>query len=308
MGHIPKTEVYDAWDRFTPDENRLHESYDGKELLLPELDIVGWLLFRKAMPNALHPWRHDGLYEIHYMVHGQVDWWVEESSYEFSSGQVLIVKPGEMHGASCSVMQPCEHYWLRFGFPNKSALPGLTLTETRKLGKSCAKLPRLISSGSETVKNAFSQLIAAHRNPRSHAVLLARSAFHTILAAIASGTETNLPREKTQTVSPAIRNVLRVLHDRIEEPPSVREMAKIAHMSEGTFRTLFEHETGVSPNNYSTIQRVREAKLRLQSGMNVTEVAFSLGFSSSQYFATVFKKWNGLSPSDYLKLLTEANR
>jgi len=305
---MAKIVIYDAWDGFTPDENRLHESYGGKECLLPELDIVGWLLFKKAMPNALHPWRHDGLYEIHCMVHGQVDWWIEEASYKFSSGQMLLVKPGELHGASCSVMQPCEHYWLRFAFPQKTALPGLTLTETRKLRKCFANLPRLTSSSAETVKNGFAQLIAAHRNPHPHATLLARSAFHTILAALAAGSETNLPQEKSQTVSPAVRKVLRVLQDRIEEPPGVREMAKIAGMSEGTFRTLFEKETGVSPNNYSTIQRVREAKLRLQSGMNITDTAFSLGFSSSQYFATVFKKWNGLSPSAYLELLDRTGR
>jgi len=76
---------YDAWSDFTPDEDRACEAYSGKELLLPELEIVGRLRFRKAMQNALHPVRHKDWLEILYMEHGQVDWWVEDSECTESS-------------------------------------------------------------------------------------------------------------------------------------------------------------------------------------------------------------------------------
>ncbi len=51
------------------------------------------------------------------------------------------------------------------------------------------------------------------------------------------------------------------------------------------------------------VQRFREAKELLKSGQSVTDTAFALGFSSSQYFAAVFKKWAGITPSDYLSKL-----
>lgn len=293
---------YDAWRDFTPDENRLHETYEGKLQLLPELDIVGWLLFSKAMKNALHPSRHEKFYELLYMEHGLVDWWVEDSSYAFNAGQVLVIRPDELHGASCGVLQPCEHYWLRFAFPATGALPGLTEEQTQELQKAFDRLDTRLFTCSEWVKRGFKQLLNSHRQPPSLiAETAARSAFHTILCYIILDSVKEFPRQSASSLSPKIQTVLKTLQNCLEEPPPVRNLARQVHMSEGSFRKLFERETGVTPNNYINIQRVREAKEQLKKGASVTDVAFSTGFSSSQYFATVFKRWAGLSPSEYLE-------
>ena len=298
-----KQKFYDAWNDFVPDETRLHEAYAGKETLLPEIDIVGWLRFKKAMQNALHPGRHKNWFEILYMEHGQVDWWVENSSYNFSAGNVLIISPNELHGASCAVMQPCEHFWLRFRFPATGTIPGLSVHQQKTLQQFFHHLPGRILPASNAIKNGFQQLIDAHHGKTELSEVTARSALLTILCTIASGPHHISAAPAITPLSPKIQKVIQILHDRLDTSPSVKEMAKIANMSEGTFRTLFEKETGAPPNNYVNIQRIREAKELLQNGQNITDVAFALGFSSSQYFSTVFKKWAGLSPSDYLEKL-----
>jgi AraC-like DNA-binding protein len=44
--------------------------------------------------------------------------------------------------------------------------------------------------------------------------------------------------------------------------------------------------------------RLQQAKLLLAQGnMNVSEVAYAVGFDSLSYFSKVFKKYYGLSPS-----------
>ena len=59
--------------------------------------------------------------------------------------------------------------------------------------------------------------------------------------------------------------------------------------------------SGLTPNDYLLKLRIDEAKRRLCHGadQSVTDLAFDLGFSSSQYFSTVFKKFTGLTPSQY---------
>ncbi|MDR1384135.1 MAG: AraC family transcriptional regulator, partial [Planctomycetaceae bacterium] len=37
------------------------------------------------------------------------------------------------------------------------------------------------------------------------------------------------------------------------------------------------------------------------SGQTILDTALSLGFSSSQYFATVFRRYMGMSPAEYGK-------
>lgn len=290
----------DAWSDFTPDENRLHEAYCGKDTLLPELDIVGWLRFKKAMPNALHPGRHRNWTEILYMDHGQVDWWIEDTSYNFAAGHVLIISPNELHGAVHGVLQPCEHYWLRFRFPEDGILRGLTAEEQKKLQNFYSALPGRMFRCTSAVKDEFQRLINAHHNRTDFSEVTARCALLNILCTIAAEPRYVSPDFGTAPLSPKIQKVLRMLQDRLNEPPSVQEMAKAANMCEGTFRALFEKETGTPPNHYINLQRIREAKEMLKSGQTVTDTAFALGFSSSQYFATVFKKWAGISPSDYL--------
>lgn len=298
--HLP---FYDAWRDFTPDENRLHETYEGEKRLLPELDIVGWLLFSRALKNALHPSRHKNFYEILYMEHGLVDWWVEDSSYAFNAGQVLIIRPNELHGASCAVMQPCGHYWVRFAFPKNEALPGLSLDVTRDLQNTFLNLHSRLITCSDWVKKGFRQLIHIHRLPHSRiSEAAARATFHTILCHIALDALTEHRKHaKNVPLSPRIQAILRTIQENLEEPPQAKQLAHQAHMSESAFRSQFELETGVTLSNYINIQRIREAKELLKNGGSVTDVAFETGFSSSQYFATVFKRWAGLSPSEYLK-------
>ena len=291
----------DAWDDFTPDENRVHDVFNGETLILPELEIVGWLRFKNALPNALLPWRHKNWYEILYMEHGQVDWWVEDTSYNFSSGSVLIISPNELHGAACGVLQPCEHYWLRFRFPSAGTMNGLTEGQQKKLQFFFEHLPSRLLVVSNVVKNSFEQLIDIHRNRTEFAEIIARHALLSILCELASESRRLSPPPPASPLSPVIQKILHTLQNRLHEPPSVKEMSKMANMSEGTFRMLFEKETGMPPNNYINIQRIRKAKDLLQEGYSITYVAFELGFSSSQYFSTVFKKWAGISPSDYLK-------
>jgi len=64
----------------------------------------------------------------------------------------------------------------------------------------------------------------------------------------------------------------------------------------------FKTQTGMSIREYLTKLRVNDAKQLLKfSDLTVTEIAFTTGFSSSNYFTNVFKKELGMSPGTYRK-------
>jgi signal transduction histidine kinase/DNA-binding response OmpR family regulator/ABC-type xylose transport system substrate-binding protein len=57
---------------------------------------------------------------------------------------------------------------------------------------------------------------------------------------------------------------------------------------------------GYSVNDYVVNVRLKKAKhLLLNSEMNISEIAYEVGFSSPAYFSTAFKKHCNTSPSDY---------
>ncbi|MEI7901487.1 MAG: helix-turn-helix transcriptional regulator, partial [bacterium] len=65
---------------------------------------------------------------------------------------------------------------------------------------------------------------------------------------------------------------------------------------------LFREQTGLTPADYRMRLRLEEARRRLRdSAATVTTVAADLGFASNQHFASKFRKYFGVSPSDFRK-------
>jgi AraC-like DNA-binding protein len=76
----------------------------------------------------------------------------------------------------------------------------------------------------------------------------------------------------------------------------IRELA----IGYSKFRKLFKRSTGKSPNQYHINLRLDKAKELLSTtNLNVTEVAYQLGFDSVFYFSRLFKKKNGVSPKSF---------
>ncbi|MNT96471.1 HTH-type transcriptional activator RhaS [compost metagenome] len=56
--------------------------------------------------------------------------------------------------------------------------------------------------------------------------------------------------------------------------------------------------SNLSINNYVKMYRLNRAKELLKSSMNVSEVAYAVGFSERKYFSREFKKQFGYNPSE----------
>jgi AraC-like DNA-binding protein len=88
----------------------------------------------------------------------------------------------------------------------------------------------------------------------------------------------------------------RYLEAQVTETLTVPALAAKAGLSVSRFKAWFKLEAGVPPLEYMQRAKVEEARRRLERGASVTEVAYALGFSTSQYFATVFKRYTGQQP------------
>lgn len=64
---------------------------------------------------------------------------------------------------------------------------------------------------------------------------------------------------------------------------------------------LFHHHFGITPKEYILRQKILLAKEMLLEETDITTIAFDLGFSSSQSFATTFKRLTCTTPSSYRK-------
>ena len=93
------------------------------------------------------------------------------------------------------------------------------------------------------------------------------------------------------------------LEKHYDQPISLEELARLAHMSSLNFLRVFRKTMGDTPINYLLKLRLAEAaELIRQSRMNVTQVAYQVGFQDSNYFTRKFTAVFGVSPKRYQQL------
>ena len=101
--------------------------------------------------------------------------------------------------------------------------------------------------------------------------------------------------------------LLRRVRDRMDRefdrPLDVEALARDVHMSSGHLSRSFRAAYGESPYSYLMTRRIERAMALLRRGdLNVTEVCFTVGFSSLGTFSTRFSELVGMSPSAYRRL------
>ncbi len=98
---------------------------------------------------------------------------------------------------------------------------------------------------------------------------------------------------------------LRRVRERLEAAselgyPTVRELAQLCSISDSHLMRAFRKSSGTSLHQYVTRQRLEAARALLRdSEMPVSQVASRLGFSTSAYFSSAFRRVCGISPSQY---------
>lgn len=84
----------------------------------------------------------------------------------------------------------------------------------------------------------------------------------------------------------------------LNRPISLSELATVCGLSSTHFSRAFREAMGQPPHAYLVGLRMERAiDLLEQTRLPITEVALSCGFDQPQYFATVFRRKFGLSPS-----------
>jgi AraC-like DNA-binding protein len=100
--------------------------------------------------------------------------------------------------------------------------------------------------------------------------------------------------------SQIIKMAIEYIRKNIDSDLGLDVIASAINISPYELSRKFNKETKNTITNYINILRINEAiHLFENSDLPITEVAFMVGFNDSNYFAKVFKKITGVSPSEY---------
>jgi AraC-like DNA-binding protein len=96
--------------------------------------------------------------------------------------------------------------------------------------------------------------------------------------------------------------VLEYIHDHLDSPVTISQLAKIVNLNPTYFSNLFSKLIGTSPLQYVNKRRIEKAQeLLLGTDETLYQIALQVGFSDEYYFSRLFKKTVGISPDHYRK-------
>lgn len=97
-----------------------------------------------------------------------------------------------------------------------------------------------------------------------------------------------------------IHRAAAIIERRLDSPPTIIELARLAAVNECDLKRLFKSIYGQSIASYSRAKRLEAARdLLRHSSLSITDVALEVGFRNPSRFATAFRRHFGKNPADY---------
>jgi AraC family L-rhamnose operon regulatory protein RhaS len=255
--------------------------------------------------------RNEGI-EITYVARGKVGFSVDGQGFQLKSGDLTVTRPWQQHRVGRPHVEASRLYWLildvgvrrpnqPWRWPHWLVLSGDDLAS---LTTNLSHNEQPVWPADDEIAQFFERLgetVESFDQPTGESRL--KLNINGMLIAL-----TEMLRREQPALDPSLSSSQRTvelflasLPDQLDHPWSVDSMATACGLGRSRFTQYCEQLTNVSPNEYLTRCRVEAAMRLLRSGsfLSITDVAFRTGFSSSQYFATVFRRFAGCTPTDY---------
>ncbi len=254
-------------------------------------------------PISLAPHVHTG-YELTYLTSGEVVWeTVSGEELRLTGGTAAIIQPGESHCGRGHVITPGTLYWIVFDPKVKNAAKNSVFSRRELIDMDsffggCGNVTVDCTPLLETLKTF--RLLLDYLAQDKSSIRIAQ--LRAILCLIISESYNLFKAAPTCKASEMELVTRKYIEKNLSSPIAVKDLADQFGYSISVFSEQFRRECGMTPGDFiSRIKCQAGAAMLRKPRLSITDIAFNLGFSSSQYFASVFKKYHGTTPSQWRK-------
>ena len=291
--------------------------YPGSQLprgVLAGVRNLGFWSIDSPQTWGLQWHRNEGI-ELTFLENGQLEFAADERSYQLQSGDLTLTRPWQRHRVGNPNVTPSRLHWLILDLgvrrPHQQwRWPSWLVLTPGDREELTTKLRQAVDSVWHTkgdILTCFQRIgaaVAADRNGDNASRIAAylNELFVLLLDLLRQGQVSF-----DEGLASAQQTVDLFWKDMQHNPELlatdwvVREMAEQCGLGTTQFTRHCRQLTNMTPMEYLARCRIVAATelLRTEPDRSVTDVGLSLGFSSSQYFAKVFRKHTGCSPSEF---------
>lgn len=251
------------------------------------------------------------------LAKGRTRWSVDGESFEMREGDILVIRPGQIFSGIVSTESVSVEVESIEISSDHEALDeilvdalGLNRRDANSVALQLQSKPTGPVRTAIEVQRSFSELVKSDVRNTGLQELYQRLTISRILASVC---EIEFEEKATDMVQrssseKAVADFLAELETRCEEEWTLETMAESAGLKRSRFGTLCRQLTGESPATRLNRLRIRRGRRLLsETDRTVTDIAFDCGYSSSQYFAKIFRRFQGHEPTHYRRLARASN-
>jgi AraC-like DNA-binding protein len=288
-------------------EDYLLSKLMSEALLPPEISTLGVQSSQPGFKFGDHTYADE--MEIVYVLHGASYVGIDKQYIRIRKNDCLLIFPKVTHNYFLKENESCKIIDLVFKPGDISMFTPLDLRDSLRFLYEL-KIPhidylRFLDNGE--IKGALDHILYQYDHPAQHTSMLLKIYFcelYILLSKVISETRDELGKPKNQHVTLGLDYLVNFYSTQL----TADEIARHVGLSPRHFSRLFAQELGMTVQEYLSILRIKKAKdLLLNSDMDVTGIAYSLGFNSSQYFITCFKRIEHVTPKTYRRMMQAHN-
>lgn len=218
-------------------------------------------------------------------------------NFEVSKNQFIFLKSGEEHYGYKESSGVLKYYWVHF----KNNPEEISAT---------ANLPYEFPE-SGTIKNParliflFKQLMDFSLDNEFYNKKVLDYSLSVLMMELCQSCK-NINIEKDKKLNPVINDVCNWIKYNFQKDFSVDDLALEFGLQNSYLSKIFKQNTGKSIIQFTTEIRISAAKSLLQT-FSIKETAYSCGFDDEKYFMKVFKKIEGITPTQYKQAFSLRN-
>ena len=282
----------------------------GAENLYQPFEIV-----YKETNECQKPSHRHNFFELVYIIDGTGEHCINKNKFTYRKGNLFLITPPDCHRLNVTTttkfffirfsdiylkaqQKQQSNYWqddwikkLEFIFQNTNHSPRCILKDMNDKILVGALIEGIINENSN--KQPYHQEIV-------------QQIVNTLISIVARNIYFSMPEKKQfdSNTEETVLNIMHYIQNNIYDSELLKAERLSANfkLSANYLGEYFKKHTGESLHQYITNYKLKLVETRLlYSSLRINEIAFELNFTDESHLNRIFKKYKGISPSDFRK-------